>query len=220
MINLPPEVNYLITTYSPLIWRRINNYYKDITNYDYLKLLCERPISYDELVYYVDEAEAVGYCIQLPTETVSTIYHFYDNEELVEVDTIMASKEKSEIYYSTENEGIGEDDFYEDIEKYDQSFILDLVTEYNIRSNRLGCVNLNPEYAKEWVFKQLTNISKQITNAPDLWTQVQLYIILSTTAEVIGIEPSYLTLEEFKANNIINRNQQLLETITQFFNNL
>lgn len=235
--KLPPEIQEYILSQNPELitsYTKINPYMKNITSRIYLKELCDKNVSYNELKNFL---------INNPTK-----FGVYDLS--ITNIKIFDRIRSSDIYFKTTNyiNLINIEFDYQNIKLFKPTYInttnifavadlniisdfngiqfindilnknlnntiqstyispslcysqLDLLSQYRIYKNRLGCIQRNPNYAKEKILKQLDSTYNFYLYNKNIISLLATHAYMDLQASVLNIYPPPIGIS---INNII-----------------
>jgi hypothetical protein len=163
----------------------------------YLEQLCQEPILYEEFTRYALTHPLImgeHYCFTESGVTsilyCDTTVHVRRNsnsyDEIRNVSEINLNDNSISVQAS--NSAISTDEFVQGHGSVAHGPNFDLLTEYRIRQQRLGCVNRQPNYAKNYVISKLDTIYK----APirDLSDDIYVYMYLWINSYAYNVFPA------------------------------
>lgn len=199
--------------------RQVSHGFREVTNRAYFQRICQQPISQAEVRSYLSRGPQIfgiftpnvngsNEVAQLPVETR---YELYLNlgKERPEVDYTRVS---SDVAYNVLNPNrvalfYGEFTPYNEEHNLDVILTtlftsksqLDLISTYRIVSKRLGCQNLDPEFARTWIKRELAH-QVDSRDRDDIYDLCSLHLYLLGNCRVMNLLTEEVPFIELHAN--------------------
>lgn len=256
--TLPAEIQEAILEQaSQPSTRRVSRGFYTISGRPYLEQVCSIPISRDEIVRYLDQLpQKFGLFNNIYEHYVFNIYESIkaSGEYQNYIASLEYTMEEDEVYHEAEDEAEDEEEGYTDVEVISINLIysrftnagqlylnefymrnnlkdqtqVDLVSLFNILAARLGCINADPNYARDAVKTYFNNFIN-VYNPDNIHNLLFFYLYLSGNAKVMGLlvkdysidiglqkpkqAPEIWDLEFFRTlRPILNKNEKIVTT--------
>ena len=219
--DLPVEIQENILSQDPQVLQQsriLSKPIQAVTEHQYIKQICQSPVSFNEFIKYVQRVEdRVGYMmitrsdsfatalidntIQSWTRYVNNMYIFNAMDYSIRTSLgnyiktgLQTFLERSRIHLNPKN-----------------TVYLDLFSQLNILKSRLSCHQLDPNYASNYVLKYLEQFYLKY-NTNSIKDQIDLNMYLSLNASIMKIQtPTFsqktITLSDLPS--LMETNQKL-----------